>query len=93
MNTLSFHSERRLEVVYRVLGVIPDDFPRCADIGTFGIVINNVAKVEAFFMLEKILTLFLKKAQNCGVDFSWVCQAKVIPSVGVEWSTSSSRRR
>jgi hypothetical protein len=61
MNTSSFHSERRLEVVYRVVGVIPDDFPRCADIGTFGIVINNVAKVEAFWMSEKLLILFQKK--------------------------------
>ena len=84
MTTLSFHSERRLEVVYRVVGVIPDDFPRCADIGTFGIVINNVAKVEAFWISKKSSFLFLKKAQNVGVEFSSVCQAKVIPFVGVE---------
>ena len=48
LNTSSFHSERHEEVVYGVVGVVPEEFPRRADIGTFGIVINNVAKVEAF---------------------------------------------
>ena len=84
MNTLSFHSERRLEVVYRVVGVVPEEFPRCADFGILGIVMNNVAKVEAFWISKKSSFLFLKKAQNGGVEFSSVCQVKVIPSVGVE---------
>ena len=84
MNTLSFHSERRLEVVYLVVGVVPEEFPRCADFGILGIVMNNVAKVEAFWISKKSSFLFLKKAQNGGVEFSSVCQVKVIPSVGVE---------
>jgi hypothetical protein len=45
-------------------------------------VINNVAKVEAFWMSKEKLMLFLKKAQNGGIDLSSVCRAKVVPSVG-----------
>ena len=55
----SFHLERRCEVVYLVVGVVPEEFPRCADIDSFGIVINNVAEVEAFWMTKKFLVLFL----------------------------------
>ena len=36
LNTSSFHLERRCEVVYGVVGVVPEEFPRCAGIGTFG---------------------------------------------------------
>ena len=36
LNISSFHLERRCEVVYGVVGVVPEEFPRCADIGTFG---------------------------------------------------------
>ena len=61
LNISSFHLERRCEVVYGVVGVVPEEFPRCADIDSFGIVINNVAKVEAFWMSEKLLILFQKK--------------------------------
>ena len=61
LNTSSFHLERRCKVVYLVVGVVPEEFPRCADIDSFGIVINNVAKVEAFWMSEKLLILFQKK--------------------------------
>ena len=44
----SLYFKLRCEVVFGVVGVVPEEFPRRADIGTFGIVINNVAKVEAF---------------------------------------------
>ena len=53
LNISSFHLERRCEVVYGVVGVVPEEFPRCADIGAFGIVINNVAKVEDFGCRKK----------------------------------------
>jgi hypothetical protein len=46
-------------VVYGVVGVVPEESPRCADIGTLWIVISNVAKEEAFWMLKKLLVLFL----------------------------------
>ena len=84
MSISSLYFELRCEVVFGVVGVVPEEFPRCADFGILGIVMNNVAKVEAFWISKKSSFLFLKKAQNGGVEFSSVCQVKVIPSVGVE---------
>lgn len=37
LNTSSFHLERRCEVVYGVIWVVPEELPICADIDTFGI--------------------------------------------------------
>ena len=43
-------------MVYRVFGMVLEEFPRCADIDAFGmIVITNVVKVEAFCMSKKLL--------------------------------------
>jgi len=56
LNTSSFHLERCCEVVYRVFGMVLEEFSRCADIDAFGmIVITNVVKVEAFCMSKKLL--------------------------------------
>ena len=41
LNTSWFHSERHVEVVYRVVGMILEEFPRCADIDAFGMIVIN----------------------------------------------------
>ena len=59
LNISSIHLERRCEVVRRVVGVVPEETPRCADIDSLGKVINKVAKVEAFLMRKKLLKVVL----------------------------------